>query len=177
MRYVSAFMVLSLVMAFSVPSAQSKGGPETDGLEISSPAFENNGYMPAKYTCDGDDSNPPLSFGNIPRHARSLVLIVDDPDAPNGIWVHWVLWNIAPPAQELKANAVPKGAVQGLNDFKQNKYRGPCPPSGTHRYFFKLYALDTTLDLPPNAKKADVERAMSGHIISRSRIIGLYKRK
>jgi len=103
-------------------------------------------------------------------------LIVDDPDAPMGTWVHWVSWNIAPDTREIKENDTPKGAAAGLNDFKRQSYGGPCPPSGTHRYFFKLYALDTTLDLPSGTKKTDVEKAMKGHVISQAQIIGLYKR-
>jgi Raf kinase inhibitor-like YbhB/YbcL family protein len=104
-------------------------------------------------------------------------LIVDDPDAPAGTWVHWVLWNIGPDTKEIGENTVPSGALQGVNDFRKHDYGGPCPPSGTHRYFFKLYALDMKLGLGPKTNKAELERAMKGHIIAQGELIGLYKRK
>jgi Raf kinase inhibitor-like YbhB/YbcL family protein len=150
---------------------------ETGGLKISSPVFENNRFMPAKYSCDGMDVNPPLLIENVPTNTKSLALVVDDPDAPAGTWVHWVLWNINPDTKEIKENSIPSGAKQGLNDFRQHNYRGPCPPSGTHRYFFKLYAIDTVLNLNPDSTKADLESAMKGHIIEQAQIIGLYRRK
>ncbi len=145
-------------------------------FRISSPAFQNNGDIPQKYTCDGSDVNPPLKIEDIPAETKSLALIVDDPDAPVGTWVHWVLWNIDPKTAEIKENTVPNGALQGVNDFRKNDYGGPCPPSGRHRYFFKLYALDMPLTLSTTAKKADVEKAMKGHILSHAQIIGLYGR-
>jgi Raf kinase inhibitor-like YbhB/YbcL family protein len=146
-------------------------------LQISSPVFKQNQMIPSKYTCDGADINPPLLIGNMPPEAKSLALIVDDPDAPAGTWVHWVLWNVDPKTTEIRENSVPSGAVQGLNDFKKHAYGGPCPPSGTHRYFFKLYALDTTLNLGPDTTKAALERAMKGHIVAQGELMGLYKRK
>jgi Raf kinase inhibitor-like YbhB/YbcL family protein len=146
-------------------------------LKITSPAFGHNGYIPAKYTCDGADMSPPLSIENIPTDAKTLALIVDDPDAPAGVWVHWVVWNIPVTARELKENLVPKSASQGMTDFRRVKYGGPCPPSGTHRYFFKLYALDAALVLSANANKAAVENAMKGHILAQTELIGLYNRK
>lgn len=145
-------------------------------FRLSSSAFQNNTFIPSKYTCDGNDINPPLVIENVPAGARSLALIVDDPDAPMGTWVHWLVWNIAPGTAGIKENDVPKGASLGLNDFRKQPYGGPCPPSGTHRYFFKLYALDAVLNLPPGAKKTEIEKAMKGHIISQSQLIGLYKR-
>jgi Raf kinase inhibitor-like YbhB/YbcL family protein len=155
----------------------SKEGVKMDALKMSSAAFENNASIPEKYTCDGMDLNPPLRFENVPSETKSLALIVDDPDAPMGTWVHWVLWNVDPKTGEIKENTVPKGALQGINDFRKHDYGGPCPPSGTHRYFFKLYALDALLGLSANAKKTDLEKAMKGHVISQAQIIGLYKRK
>jgi len=146
-------------------------------LKISSTAFALNGSIPSKYTCDGADVNPPLTIENVPTEAKSLVLIVDDPDAPVGTWVHWVMWNINPSAKEIKENSVPQGASQGMTDFRKQKYGGPCPPSGTHRYFFKLYAIDSMLSLSPNAIKAVVEGAMKGHILAQTELIGLYSRK
>lgn len=151
---------------------------ETMGtLTIASTAFKHNAMIPSKYTCDGSDINPALAFENVPAEAKSLALIMDDPDAPRGTWVHWVVWNIDPKTKEIKESSVPAGARQGMNDFHKRDYGGPCPPSGTHRYFFKLYALDTLLDLGPDTNKAGLEAAMKGHIIAQAETIGLYKRK
>ena len=146
------------------------------GLQLVSPAFKHNELIPKKYTCDGKDINPPLLIENIPSGAKSLALIVDDPDAPVGTWVHWVVWNINPDTREIKEDSVPKGAQQGVNDFRKNDYGGPCPPSGTHRYFFKLYALDTMLNLSSKTKKGDLEGAMKGHILEKAELVGLYRR-
>ena len=129
-------------------------------LKLSSPAFRHSDSIPSKYTCDGADVNPPLVIENAPLNAKSLALIVDDPDAPAGNWVHWVVWNIDPTTDEIRENTVPYGALQGINDFRKHDYGGPCPPSGTHRYFFKLYALDMMLSLGPKANKTELERAM-----------------
>jgi Raf kinase inhibitor-like YbhB/YbcL family protein len=148
-----------------------------DTLKLSSPAFKHNESIPSKYTCDGADVNPPLVIENVPPGTKSLALIVDDPDAPAGTWVHWVLWNIDPATKEIRENAVPSGALQGINDFRKSDYGGPCPPSGTHRYFFKLYALEMMLSLGPKTKKAELERAMKGHIVAQGELLGLYKRK
>ena len=145
-------------------------------LTITSPVFKDNGNIPKQYTCDGKDVNPPLVIENIPRGAKSLALIVDDPDAPVDIWVHWVVWNMDPGTSEIKETSVPPGAIQGRNDFRKTSYGGPCPPSGTHRYFFKLYALDTVLTLGGNSTKHDLERAMQGHILGEAQTVGLYKR-
>lgn len=147
-----------------------------EALKLSSPAFKHNQQIPSKYTCDGKDVNPPLAIESVPAGAKSLALIVDDPDAPAGTWVHWVVWNIAIGTKEIREHAVPAGAAQGMNDFRKRDYGGPCPPSGTHRYFFKLYALDTMLNLDGSATKAALERAMKGHIIAQTELVGLYKR-
>ncbi len=143
-------------------------------LTIASPAFENNKLIPSKYTCDGDNVNPTLNIKGIPQETKSLVLIVDDPDALMGTWDHWIVWNI-PPTNKIEENSVP--GTEGLNDFRKHSYGGPCPPSGTHRYFFKVYALDTKLDLNPNSRKKDVEKAMKDHILARGELIGLYSRR
>jgi len=148
-----------------------------EAMTISSPAFKQNGFIPAKYTCDGVDVSPPLTITNVPTGARSLALIVDDPDAPAGAWVHWVIWNIDPATSGIAENSAPQGAVQGMNDFRKGSYGGPCPPSGTHRYFFKLYALDKTLALGPNTTKMVLQNAMEGHVLSQDMFIGLYKKK
>jgi Raf kinase inhibitor-like YbhB/YbcL family protein len=143
-------------------------------LKISSAAFNDGEMIPSQYTCDGKNINPPLDIKNIPEETKSLAIIMDDPDAPIGTWVHWLVWNI-PVTHHIKENA--EFNYEGLNDFQQHHYGGPCPPSGTHRYFFKLYALDALLDLPPETKKIPLEKAMSEHIIAFGELIGLYKRK
>jgi len=143
-------------------------------LAITSPAFENNRPIPSKYTCDGDDVSPPLNVEGSPEGTESLVLIVDDPDAPMGTWDHWVVWNILP-TEKIEENSVP--GTEGLNDFRRHSYGGPCPPSGTHRYFFKVYALKTKLNLSPDSRKKDIERAMEGHILAKGEIVGLYSRR
>jgi Raf kinase inhibitor-like YbhB/YbcL family protein len=146
------------------------------GLQLGSPAFKHNEFIPEKNTCDGKNINPPLLIENIPSGTKSMALIVDDPDAPAGTWVHWVVWNISPDTKEIKESSVPEGAQQGVNDFRKHEYGGPCPPSGTHRYFFKLYALDTMLNLGSKAKKSDMEQAMKGHILEKTELIGRYRR-
>jgi Raf kinase inhibitor-like YbhB/YbcL family protein len=145
-------------------------------LHIASPAFKDKGMIPRVYTCDGKDINPPIVISGVPQRTRSLALIVDDPDAPGGLWVHWVVWNIDPATTEIKENSIPKGASQGMNDFKKTSYGGPCPPSGTHRYFFKLYALDTTLDLSASTTKTRIEEAMKDHVLAQASLVGNYKR-
>lgn len=144
-------------------------------MKLTSPAFENNQSIPVKYTCDGEDLSPPLKIAEVPAEAKSLVLIVDDPDAPVGDWVHWTVLNIPPQTAEIAEGKAPEG-LEGKTDFGTPGYGGPCPPGGTHRYFFKLYALDTKLNLPASAKKADIEKAMEDHIITRTELVGLYKR-
>lgn len=166
------FVVMVLLFAVSLSKEASTMG----ALQITSSAFQNNGMIPRQYTCDGKDINPPLMIANCPQETKSLALICDDPDAPMGIWVHWVIWNIDPGVKEIKEDTVPTGAIVGINDFRQHRYGGPCPPSGTHRYFFKLYALDTLLSISPNSTKADLEKAMKGHILAEGQLIGLYKR-
>lgn len=146
-------------------------------MTISSPAFENNSQIPQKYTCDGQNTSPPLTISDVPEKAQSLVLIVDDPDAPAGTWTHWLVWNIDPKTTEIAENSLPSGALEGVTSFDKPGYGGPCPPSGTHRYYFKLYALSTKLDLSPQVDKAQLEEAMADHILERSEIVGLYSRQ
>ncbi len=145
-------------------------------MQLKSSAFPPNGPIPAKYTCDGQNINPPLTISEVPETARSLVLICDDPDAPGKTWVHWTVWNIDPKTSEILEGKVPAGAVQGVTDFGAVGYGGPCPPSGTHRYFFKLYALDTDLALTYQAKKEDIEKAMEGHSLDQTQLIGVYSK-
>ncbi len=148
-----------------------------ESLKLTSPVFKENQPIPSRYTCEGLDINPALGIEQVPSEAQSLALIMDDPDAPGGTWVHWVLWNINPTTSELREGSVPPGARQGINDFKKNKYGGPCPPSGIHRYFFKLYALDTKLDLPEKKGKAALEAAMKGHVLAHAELVALYGKK
>lgn len=137
--------------------------------------FANNTKIPSKYTCDGENINPPLSFSDIPANARSLVLIMEDPDAPSGTWVHWIVFNIIPETNEISENSLPENAAEGMTSFGEKGYGGPCPPSGVHRYFFKLYALDTVLELK-NPDKTELEEKMQSHILDEAEIIGLYSR-
>jgi len=143
-------------------------------LSVMSSAFENNKFIPAKYTCDGDDVNPPLAIEGVPEGTKTLALIVDDPDAPMGTWDHWIVWNIPATTSKIAENTVP--GTEGMNDFRRRSYGGPCPPSGTHRYFFKVYALDVKLDLSPTSRKRDVEKAMQGHVLAKGELVGLYRR-
>jgi Raf kinase inhibitor-like YbhB/YbcL family protein len=146
-------------------------------MKISSPAFENNSKIPSKFTCDGENANPPLKIEDVPSGTKSLVLIVDDPDAPGGTFLHWLVWNIPPQTTLIEENSLPQGAVQGGNDFGKENYGGPCPPSGTHRYFFKLYALDKNLNLPKGSSLKEVEKEMEVHILDQAQLIGLYQKK
>ncbi len=146
-------------------------------MKITSSAFDHNQKIPSKYTCDGENISPPLEFVDIPNNAKSLALIVDDPDAPAKTWVHWVVYNINPQVTEVKENSVPQDGIEGMTDFGKPGYGGPCPPSGTHRYFFKLYALHTILDLPKNATKQMVEQKMQNNILDKAELIGLYSRE
>jgi Raf kinase inhibitor-like YbhB/YbcL family protein len=161
--------------------AAEKAGKEH--MELTSTAFTNGAAIPAKYTCDARNVSPPLKWSGVPAGAKSLVLIVDDPDAPAGVWVHWVLYDLPASVTELaedlpKSQFLAHGARQGLNDFKHLGYGGPCPPPGKpHRYFFKLYALDSALDLKPGLKKKDLEAAMEKHILAQGQLMGTYQRK
>lgn len=146
-------------------------------MRISSPAFADNHEIPVDYTCDGENINPPLIIADVPEEAQSLVLIVDDPDAPSGIFTHWLVWNIEPSIEDVSEGEVPQGGVEGENDGNEKGYTGPCPPSGTHRYFFHLYALDKNLDLKSSADRGEVEDEMDGHVISETQFMGLYSRE
>jgi Raf kinase inhibitor-like YbhB/YbcL family protein len=143
-------------------------------IVVKSPAFENNQLIPTKYTCDGDDVNPPLTIEDVPEGTKSLVMIVDDPDAPSGTWNHWVVWNIPPDARKIEENTVP--GTEGISTSRKHAYGGPCPPYGTHRYFFKVYALDAKLDLTADSTKNDVEKAMGSHVLAEGELLGLYRR-
>jgi Raf kinase inhibitor-like YbhB/YbcL family protein len=146
-----------------------------ENMKMESPAFVNDEMIPANYTCDGANINPQLDISGVPVSTVSLVLIVDDPDAPGGVWVHWTVWNIDPSITEIPEDSVPAGAVEGTTDFGVTGYKGPCPPSGTHHYFFRLFALDTTLGLDDSATAQDVNTAMNGHILESAELVGLYE--
>ena len=145
-------------------------------MKITSPDFSADGMIPARFTSDGANVNPRLDIAGVPAEARSLVLIVDDPDAPAGTWNHWLLWNINPATAMIAGGSVPSGAVQGRSDFGQEKYIGPSPPSGTHRYFFRLLALDAKLDLPAGAGRAALDKAVRGHVLMKAELMGRYRR-
>lgn len=146
-------------------------------LKLTSAAFKNSEVIPKRYTCDGENMNPPLSIEGTKKGTQSLVLIVDDPDAPTGTWVHWLVWNIPPQFTEIPENSVPPSALQGTNDFGKEEWGGPCPPPGPeHRYFLRLYALDALLELQRGANKSLLEKAMEGHILDQTELIGRYAR-
>ena len=161
----------SIVSADEAPINNSTGG---DPMKLTSSAFQHNQMIPAQFTCEGDDVNPALEIFGVPQQAQSLALIMDDPDAPRGTWVHWVVFDI-PVTDQIGEETRP--GPQGINDFGRLDYGGPCPPSGTHRYFFKIYALDSQLNLKEGITKADLEKAMKGHILDQAELVGLYKKK
>ena len=151
-------------------------------IKVESTAFIEGDMIPSKYTCDGLNVSPPLTWSDPPESTKSIVLISDDPDAPMGTWVHWVVYNIPPQVKEFSENVPPtkileNGAIQGTTDFGRIGYGGPCPPSGTHRYFFKVYALDTMLNLDPGATKKQVVNAMESHVLAEGQLMGRYKRQ
>jgi Raf kinase inhibitor-like YbhB/YbcL family protein len=150
--------------------------PGNARMTIASPAFRNCQMIPKIYTCDGKSVNPQLIFSQIPHRAKSLALIVDDPDAPAGTWVHWVVFNVRPTTKKIGQNSVPTGSTLGTTSFGKPGYGGPCPPSGTHRYFFKLYALNTILKADTKTTKATLVKEMQGHILGQAQMIGLYRR-
>lgn len=148
-----------------------------ENMRITSPAFRDNEEIPARFTCQGDDVNPELAIENVPSGTKSLALLMEDPDAPNGLWVHWAVWNINPNVHLLTEHAEPREAVIGKNSWGHNQYGGPCPPSGTHRYMFRLFALDSTLDLPGIAGKGQLDHAMEGHILAEAQLTGRYGKR
>jgi Raf kinase inhibitor-like YbhB/YbcL family protein len=179
----AAALGFCFVTALTVVSSPGADTPRKDQMELTSTAFKEGAPIPVNYTCDAKDVSPPLKWTGVPAGAKSLVLIVDDPDAPVGTWAHWVLYDLPAAATEMGEN-IPKsqflagGAKQGLNDFRRLGYGGPCPPPGKpHRYFFKLYALDVVLDLKPGLTKKDLERAMEKHILAQGQVMGTYQRK
>jgi len=186
LKKVAVLAVVSLLLCCSCKDGEQADsgavGDQKMDIKVTSTAFEQGGLIPPKYTCDGADVSPPLQWDAVPEGTKSIALISDDPDAPMGTWVHWVMFNLPAETKELAENippdkTLPSGARQGTTDFGRIGYGGPCPPSGTHRYFFKIYALDTEIDLPAGADKPQLLKAMEGHIIGQGQLVGKYKRQ
>ena len=163
------------------PSKANRGDKDMSGMKLTSTAFKEGEPIPRAYTCDGPNVSPALEWSGVPKSAKTLTIICDDPDAPSGTWVHWVLYNL--PAENIglventpATESLRAGGFQGKNDFEKIGYGGPCPPSGTHRYFFKTYALDVELPLKAGATKAELEKAMEGHIVGQAQLMGTYRR-
>ena len=183
MKELSLIIVQLVLVSFIVSADAKEVNPM---MKVTSPAFENQGAVPKKFTCDGEDISPALAWSNIPEGTKSFALIVDDPDAPDPAnprmtWVHWVVYNIPATVSSLAEGVIdkdlPKGTLQGLNDWKKTGYGGPCPPIGKHRYFHKLYALDIVLPDLKQPTKAKLEKVMEGHVLSKAELVGLYQRK
>ncbi|MBF0522873.1 MAG: YbhB/YbcL family Raf kinase inhibitor-like protein [Candidatus Omnitrophica bacterium] len=171
MKVISILPILGILMLIHTPKANA-----FPKMILSSPDFENQGVIPVEFSCQGVNVNPALEIQGVPEGVKSLALIVDDPDAPSGDWVHWVVFNIPAEQRTIEKGAVP--GIQGVNDFRTINYGGPCPPSGPpHRYFFKIYALDTMLTLSKGVTKKQLEKAMIGHVLDQAQIIGLYQTK
>jgi Raf kinase inhibitor-like YbhB/YbcL family protein len=186
------FILLFIFLAFGLsscgatptPASAPQEGGQTMTFELTSSAFGQGETIPVKYTCDGEDISPPLRWSDPPEGTQSFALIADDPDAPVGTWVHWVLFNLPAETREVPEQATPPAGsqgpnyvVDGKNSWKRTGYGGPCPPGGTHRYFFKLYALDTMLDLAAGATKEQLLQAMEGHILGQAEVMGTYSRR
>ena len=163
----------AVVILLAVVAAFAAGGAR---MKITSSAFQEGGNIPLKFTCDGSDTSPSLQITGVPSEAKSLVLIADDPDAPGGLFTHWLVWNIPPQTNSISEGSAPNG-VHGTNDFGKSGYKGPCPPPGTHRYSFKIFALDRELDLRAGAKRSQLDAAMKGHVIAQGELVGRYARK
>ena len=162
-------LAITLVALASFAAGEAK-------MKITSSAFQEGGNIPSKFTCDGGDRSPPLQIAEIPSSAKSLALIVDDPDAPSGLFTHWIVWNISPQTNEIAEGSAPNG-VQGTSDFGKSGYGGPCPPPGTHRYYFRIFALDRELNLPSGTKRNQLDAAIKGHVVAQAELMGRYSRK
>jgi Raf kinase inhibitor-like YbhB/YbcL family protein len=163
------------IAGFAIVGSLIAGGGAK--MKITSSAFQEGGSIPSKFTCDGSDTSPVLNFSGAPPATRSLALIVDDPDAPSGLFTHWIAWNIDPKTSTIGEGSSPAGAVEGTNDFGKSSYGGPCPPSGAHRYYFKIFALDRVLDLKGGTKRKELDAAMRGHVVGQGELMGRYSRK
>jgi Raf kinase inhibitor-like YbhB/YbcL family protein len=167
------------ILAAAVLLLNGQGLPAASaaiGLEVSSPAFPPDGAIPVLFSCKGEDVNPPLKIQGIPPATRSLVLIFDDPDAPGGLFTHWIVWNIPPSTSGIAQKSVPAGGIEGTNDFGRKGYGGPCPPSGTHRYVFHVLALKEKLALGAGAKRGALEKAIAGRVLARGELTGRFTR-
>ena len=163
----------AVVILLAASASFATGGAK---MKITSSAFQEGGNIPSKFTCDGENVSPPLQITGVPAEAKSLALIADDPDAPGGLFTHWLVWNIPPQTNSMAEGSTPKG-VHGTNDFGKSGYGAPCPPSGMHRYYFKVFALDRELDLHSGAKRSQLDAAMKGHVIAQGELIGRYAGK
>ncbi len=176
--YRSGLVFLVLVALTLVGLANDRnrngGAKRKNSMKISSSAFAEGAEIPVKYSRGGEDINPPLHIEGTPENAKSLALIMDDPDAPVGLFTHWLVWNIDPGTTQIAEKSVPKGAVEGTNDYPTAGYGGPQPPSGTHRYYFKIFALDKTLDLRAGARRKELDEAMKGHVIAEGQYMGRF---
>lgn len=180
LKFITIIFLIFIEVIF--PQQKQKEQRKMTTIKLESTAFKESEIIPFQYTCDGKNISPPLQWSGIPENAKSIALIVDDPDAPMGDWVHWIIYNIPPAIYHLEENILhdkklKNGAFQGINDFRKNGYGGPCPPSGTHRYYFKIYALDLTLEENPNMTKKMLLDKMKGHILAEGQLMGKYKRK
>jgi len=179
-RKTLCLLIPFIVLCLWQSNSETMGGKKMQ-IKVKSTAFEDGGMIPRQYTCDGADVSPPLAWSSVPEGTKTIALICDDPDAPMGTWVHWVLFNLPVDVKELPENVPPQkrletGAIQGTNDFGNIGYGGPCPPGGTHRYYFKLYGLDSEINLQAGATKGTLLKAMKGHILAEGQLMGKYKR-
>ena len=170
-------LLLPLLAVLCLAATSAPAVSAASELKLTSSAFANGKQMPGSYSCDAGDQSPPLTIEGVPKGAKSLALVLEDPDAPAGLWAHWVLWNIDPATTQIVPGSAPAGAEQGLNSWQRKGYGGPCPPSGTHRYYFRLYALKERLDLPATTGRNELDRAMQGKILAHCKLLGLYSRK
>jgi len=168
-----AIIISAVAVTLALLPSFAAGGAK---MTITSSAFQKGGNIPSKYTCDGADTSPPLQIAGAPAGAKSLVLIVDDPDAPAGLFTHWIAWNISADTRTITEGSTPKG-VQGTNDFGKSGYGGPCPPPGSHRYYFKILALDRELDLAPGSKRTQLDAAVKGHVVAQGELMGRYSKQ
>ena len=166
-------LAILIALALALTGASASLAAE-QGITVTSSAFQEGGNIPAQFTCKGSNANPPLRIASVPANAKGLAIAVTDPDAPGGRFTHWLVWNIDPKTSAIAEKSVPAGAVQGTNDFGKPGYGGPCPPSGTHRYYFRVFALDSDIQLKSGAKMAEFEKAIAGHVIGRGQLMGRF---
>lgn len=175
---VTAVLIAVVFTYITIKKPQTAGEPSgshPNTMQLTSPFFTHNGSYPSKYTCDGENIIPPFNIGDVPSRAKSLAIVLRDPDAVEGIFIHWIIFNIDPKTDEIQMGTVPHGAVQGQTTDKKDHYVGPCPPSGTHRYIFTLYALDEKLDLPAGVQIDEFNAAINGHVIDKAELLALYR--